>query len=106
MLMIWPVALSRAYLKIPVVMGRSNMAGYNQDDIEEMKIRDGLTLHEHRKAVLREYCSENDLDYVSLCSCGLQRYGSCKKSWLIDSDDFQGGKYKGKVIENTFKTDW
>ena len=34
------------YLKIPVVMGRSNMAGYNQDDIEEMKIRDGLTLHE------------------------------------------------------------
>lgn len=25
------------YLKIPVVMGRSNMAGYNQDDIEEMK---------------------------------------------------------------------
>ena len=50
------------YLKIPVVMGRSNMAGYNQDDIEEMKIRDGLMLHEHRKAVLREYCSDNDLD--------------------------------------------
>lgn len=46
------------YLKIPVVMGRSNMAGYNQDDIEEMKIRDGLMLHEHRKAVLREYCSD------------------------------------------------
>ena len=31
------------YLKIPVVMGRSNMAGYSQNDIEEMKIRDGLT---------------------------------------------------------------
>ena len=52
------------YLKIPVVMGRSNTAGYSQEDIEEMKIRDGLTLHEHRKTVLREYCSENDLDYV------------------------------------------
>ena len=26
-------------------MGRSNMAGYNQDDIEEMKIRDGPTPH-------------------------------------------------------------
>ena len=36
------------------------MAGYSQDDIEEMKIRDGLTLHEHRKTILREYCSDND----------------------------------------------
>lgn len=89
------------YLKIPVVMGRSNMAGYNQDDIEEMKIRDGLTLHEHRKAVLREYCSENDLDYVKpivLVACKDTDHAK-KIRALIDSDDFQGGKYKGKVIE-------
>lgn len=89
------------YLKIPVVMGRSNMAGYNQDDIEEMKIRDGLTLHEHRKAVLREYCSDNDLDYVKpivLIACKDTDHAK-KIRALIDSDDFQKGKYKGKVIE-------
>lgn len=89
------------YLKIPVVMGRSNMAGYNQNDIEEMKIRDGLTLHEHRKAVLREYCSENDLDYVKpivLVACKDTDHAK-KIRALIDSDDFQCGKYKGKVIE-------
>lgn len=77
------------------------MAGYNQDDIEEMKIRDGLTLHEHRKAVLREYCSENDLDYVKpivLVACKDTDHAK-KIRALIDSDDFQGGKYKGKVIE-------
>lgn len=52
------------YLKTPVVMGRSNMAGYSADDVEEMKIRDGLTLHEHRKAVLRQYCNEHGLAFV------------------------------------------
>ena len=89
------------YLKIPVVLGRSNMAGYNQDDIEEMKIRDGLTLHEHRKAVLREYCNEHNLDYVKpivLVACKDTEHAK-KIRALIDNDDFQKGKYKGKVIE-------
>lgn len=89
------------YLKIPVVMGRSNTAGYSPEDIEEMKIRDGLTLHEHRKAILREYCSENKLDYVKpivLIACKDTEHAK-KIRTLIDSDSFQGGKYKGKAIE-------
>ena len=52
------------FLKTPVVMGRSNMAGYTDADIEEMKIRDGLTQHEHRKAILRQYCDDHGLPYV------------------------------------------
>lgn len=89
------------YLKIPVVLGRSNMAGYSQDDVEEMKIRDGLTLHEHRKAVLREYCYDHNLDYVKpivLIACKDTDHAK-KIRALIDNDDFQRGKYKGKVIE-------
>ena len=89
------------YLKIPVVLGRSNMAGYSQDDVEEMKIRDGLTLHEHRKAVLREYCYDHNLDYVKpivLVACKDTDHAK-KIRALIDNDDFQRGKYKGKVIE-------
>ena len=89
------------YLKIPVVMGRSNMAGYSQDDIEEMKIRDGLTLHEHRKSVLREYCSDNGFDYVKpivLIACKDTDHAK-KIRALIDNDNFLSGKYKGKVIE-------
>ena len=92
---------AEGYLKIPVVTGRSNTAGYSQEDIEEMKIRDGLTLHEHRKAVLREYCSDNDLDYVKpivLIACKDTDHAK-KIRLLIDSDTFQNGKYKGKVIE-------
>lgn len=89
------------YLKTPVVMGRSNMAGYNQDDIEEMKIRDGLTLHEHRKSIIREYCNANDLDYVKpivLVACKNTDHAK-KIRALIDSDKLQNGKYKGKAIE-------
>lgn len=92
---------AEGYLKIPVVMGRSNIAGYSQDDIEEMRIRDGLTLHEHRKSVLREYCANNDLDYVKpivLIACKDTEHAK-KIRALIDSDDFMNGKYKGKVIE-------
>ena len=92
---------AEGYLKIPVVMGRSNIAGYSQDDIEEMKIRDGLTLHEHRKTVLREYCTNNELDYVKpivLIACKDTEHAN-KIRALIDSDDFMNGKYKGKVIE-------
>jgi len=92
---------AEGYLKIPVVMGRSNIAGYSQDDIEEMKIRDGLTLHEHRKSVLREYCANNELDYVKpivLIACRDTEHAK-KIRALIDNDDFMKGKYKGKVIE-------
>lgn len=89
------------YLKTPVVMGRSNMAGYTQDDIEEMKIRDGLTLHEHRKAVLHEYCRENNLDYVKpivLIACKDTDHAK-KIHGMIDNNSFLNGKYKGSVIE-------
>ena len=92
---------AEGYLKIPVVIGRSNIAGYSQDDIEEMKIRDGLTLHEHRKTVLREYCANNELDYVKpivLIACKDTDHAK-KIRALIDGDDFMNGKYKGKVIE-------
>jgi len=89
------------FLKTPVVMGRSNMAGYSDADIEEMKILDGLTLHEHRKAVLRQFCTDNNLEYVKpivLIACKDTNHAKQIRE-LIDSDSFQGGKYKGHVIE-------
>ena len=89
------------YLKIPVVMGRTNTAGYSADDIEEMKIKDGLALHENRKNVVRQYCADNGLEYVKpivLIACKDTEHAK-KVRTLIDSDAFSGGKYRGKVIE-------
>lgn len=89
------------FLKIPVVMGRTNTGGYSAEDIEEMKIRDGLTLHENRKKVVYQYCLDNNLDYVKpivLIACKDTEHAK-KIRALIDSDEFNNGKYRGKVIE-------
>ena len=89
------------YLKIPVVMGRTNTAGYSDDDIEEMKIHDGMTLHEKRKQAIRQYCSDNNLSYVKpivLIACKDTNHAK-KIRALIDSDEFEKGIYKNKVIE-------
>ena len=89
------------YLKIPVVMGRTNTGGYSAEDIEEMKIRDGLTLHENRKKVVYQYCLDNNLDYVKpivLIACKDTEHAK-KIRAMIDNDDFNNGRYRGKVIE-------
>lgn len=89
------------YLKIPVVMGRTNTGGYSAEDTEEMKIRDGLTLHENRKKVVYQYCLDNNLDYVKpivLIACKDTEHAK-KICAMIDSDSFNNGRYRGKVIE-------
>lgn len=92
------------YLKIPVVMGRTNMSGYSDKDIEEMKIRDGLDLHEKRKKAILEYVSnhqEEGVQYVKpivLIACKDTNHAKEVRAF-IDSDSFREGKYKGKVIE-------
>lgn len=94
------------FLKIPVVMGRTNTAGFTEKDIEEMKIKDGIKLHEHRKATVYKYCSENGLPQVKpivLISCKDTNH-AMEIRQLIDSDSFFDGKYKGKVIEIHSKT--
>jgi len=89
------------YLKIPVVMGRTNTAGYSADDIEEMKLKDGIKLHERRKAVVYKYCVDNNFEHVKpivLVACKDTAHAK-KIRDKIDSDSFFGGKYVGKVIQ-------
>lgn len=89
------------YLKIPVVMGRTNTAGFSDTDIEEMKLRDGIKLHEQRKIVVYKYCTENNLPQVKpivLISCKDTNHAKEVRE-KIDSDSFFEGKYKGKVVE-------
>lgn len=89
------------FLKIPVVMGRTNTAGYSEDDIEEMKLKDGIKLHERRKSIVYKYCIENNLEQVKpivLVACKDTTHAKKIKE-KIDSDSFFGGRYVGKVIE-------
>lgn len=89
------------FLKIPVVMGRTNTAGYSDDDIEQMKILDGLKLHERRKKVVYNYCTDNNIPQVKpivLIACKDTTHAS-KVREMIDSEEILEGKYRGKVIE-------
>lgn len=89
------------FLKIPVVMGRTNTAGYSEEDIEEMKLKDGIKLHERRKAIVYKYCVDNGLEHVKpivLVACKDTIHAKKIKD-KIDSDAFFGGRYVGKVIE-------
>lgn len=89
------------FLKIPVVMGRTNTAGYSEDDIEEMKLKDGIKLHERRKSIVYKYCIENDLEQVKpivLVACKDTTHAKKIKD-KIDTDSFFGGRYVGKVIQ-------
>lgn len=89
------------YLKIPVVMGRTNTAGYTDADIEEMKLKDGIRLHERRKSVVYKYCMDNNLPQVKpivLVACRDTGHAREVRE-KIDSDAFFGGRYIGKVIQ-------
>ena len=82
-------------------MGRTNTAGYSEDDIEEMKLKDGIKLHERRKSVVYKYCIENNLEQVKpivLVACKDTTHAKKIKD-KIDSDSFFGGRYVGKVIQ-------
>lgn len=94
------------FLKIPVVMGRTNTAGYSSDDIEEMKLKDGIKLHERRKSIVYKYCIDNHLEQVKpivLIACKDTTHAKKIKD-KIDSDSFFGGRYVGKVIEIDSRT--
>ncbi|MBD5534890.1 MAG: DEAD/DEAH box helicase family protein [Lachnospiraceae bacterium] len=89
------------YLKIPVVMGRTNAAGYTDADIEEMKLKDGIRLHERRKSIVYKYCVDNNLLQVKpivLVACRDTGHAREVRE-KIDSDAFFGGRYIGKVIQ-------
>lgn len=89
------------YLKIPVMNGRTNMSGYSVEDVQEMKLTDGVRLHENRKKAIVKYCTENNLPFVKpivLVACKDTDHAKVVRT-LVDSDDFFEGRYKGKVIE-------
>ena len=89
------------FLKTPVMNGRTNLSGYSDGDIQEMKLTDGIKLHENRKKAIIKYCAENKLPFVKpiiLVACKDTNHAKEVRA-MIDADEFFGGRYKSKVIE-------
>jgi type III restriction enzyme len=105
------------FVKTPTVVTRTNLtladetatetfhasdgASFPLRVIERIKLQDGILLHERKKARLAEYCESHSLPLVKpFVLISTRDTGHAKElRAVLESSNFFGGRYKGKVIE-------
>ena len=96
-------AMEDGFVKEPAVVTRKdfNPAGKSPKAIEEMKLSDGVRLHESVKVELETYARENGVKIVKPFVLVIARDTSHAAELMayIQSDDFYNGRYAGKVIQ-------
>ena len=96
-------AMADGFVKEPAVVTRKNFtpAGMSSEEIEFMKLEDGIRLHESVKVELETYAREFDLPivkpFVLIIARDTTHAGQLMK--LIQSDAFFSGRYQSKVIQ-------
>ena len=104
---IYDYALGRAiadgFVKEPAVVTRKNFnpSGMSKEAIEELKLSDGVRLHEQTKVQLETYARETNREIVKPFVLVIARdtTHAAQLKTLIESDDFFDGRYKNKVIQ-------
>ena len=97
-------AITDGYVKKPSVVGRSNfdkeLYGANSVELENLKIVDAIKVHESIKAELQVYADNKKTKLVKpFIMIVAENTGHAEEILTrIDSDDFEEGRYKGKVI--------
>ena len=96
-------AMADGFVKEPAVVTRKNFnaAGMSADEIERLKLEDGVRLHESVKVELETYARETDNPIVKpfLLVIARDTTHASQLSTLIQSDGFFEGRYKDKVIQ-------
>ena len=96
-------AMADGFVKEPAVVTRKNFnpAGMVPEAIEQMKLEDGIRLHESVKVELETYARETSNVIVKPFVLVIARDTTHAKQLidLIQSDDFFKGAYKTKVIQ-------
>ncbi|WMJ07623.1 DEAD/DEAH box helicase [Nitrosomonas sp. sh817] len=96
-------ALDDGFIKEPAVVTRKdfNPAGMTSDDIELLKLEDGIRLHERTKVELETYARETENCIVKpfLLVIARDTTHAGQLLDLIKSDAFFDGRYKDKVIQ-------
>ncbi|MCF8003150.1 MAG: DEAD/DEAH box helicase family protein [Chromatiaceae bacterium] len=104
---IYDYALGRAiadgFVKEPAVVTRKNFNpdGMSKEAIEELKLSDGIRLHEQTKVQLETYARETNRQIVKPFVLVIARdtTHAAQLKTLLESDDFFDGSYKDKVIQ-------
>jgi type III restriction enzyme len=96
-------AMADGFVKEPAVATRKNFnpAGMSPEEIERLKLEDGIRLHEKTKVELETYARETQQEIVKPFVLVIARDITHAKQLLdlIESDQFFGGNYKGKAIQ-------
>ena len=96
-------AMIDGFVKEPAVVTRKNFdaKGMAAQDLEELKLMDGVRMHEQTKVLLETYAREADVAIVKPFVLIIARDITHAKQLLdlIQSDKFFDGRYKDKVIQ-------
>ncbi len=96
-------AMADGFVKEPAVVTRKNFnpAGMSHEEIERMKLEDGVRLHESVKVELETYARETSNPIVKpfLLVIARDTTHAGQLLALIQSNEFFEGRYKDKVIQ-------
>ncbi|MDR2246903.1 MAG: DEAD/DEAH box helicase family protein [Treponema sp.] len=96
-------AMEDGYVKEPAVVTQKNFnpAQFTADQLERIKLEDGMRIHEAVKVELETYARQNGKEivkpFVLVIARDTAHAAELKK--LIESEEFFNGVYKGKVIQ-------
>jgi len=104
---IYEYPLSRAmedgFVKVPAVVTQKNFnpSQFNAEQLEQIKLEDGIRIHEAVKVELETYARQNDKQIVKPFVLVIARdtTHAAELKTRMESDDFFEGAYKGKVIQ-------
>src|SRR3989442_7048842 len=96
-------AMDDGFVKEPAVVTRKdfNPAGVSADELERIKLEDGVRLHENVKVELETYARESGRQVVKPFVLVIARdtAHATDLQTLISSDGFFEGRYKGRVLQ-------
>jgi len=96
-------AMEHGYVKEPAVVTQKNFnaAQFNPQQIEKIKLEDGIRIHENTKVELETYARQTEQPIVKPFMLVVARdtTHADELQKLIESKDFFDGQYKGKVIQ-------
>lgn len=96
-------ALEDGFVKEPAVVTQRNFSAANHtpEEIEKIKLEDGVRLHELTKVELTTYARENGVPVVKPFMLVIARdtTHAAQLKTLIESEQFYEGRYAGKVIQ-------
>jgi type III restriction enzyme len=96
-------AMEDGFVKEPAVVTRKNFssAGMSPEEVEKLKLEDGVRLHESVKVELETYARETNNEIVKpfLLVIARDTTHASQLLELVESEGFFEGRYKGKVIQ-------